>query len=188
METLSLMVTGHRPNKLDNAYEIMHPLNVEIGKEMRKYILEQAGFNKVTRTFQYVKVKIISGMAIGVDTIWALVAIRLKEQFPDIFELECAIPCANHSSRWNTETQKKYKEILSKADKVTHVSTAPYAPQLMQERNVYMVKNADKVLAVWDGTKGGTGNCVEYALKQSKDISIYHPFEKTWTYHSTLNI
>lgn len=29
----------------------------------------------------------------------------------------------------------------------------------MQKRNEYMVDLADKVVAVWDGSKGGTDNC-----------------------------
>ena len=33
-----------------------------------------------------------------------------------------------------------------------------------------MVDLADKVIAVWDGSKGGTGNCVRYAGKRGKEI------------------
>lgn len=34
---------------------------------------------------------------------------------------------------------------------------------------------ADKVIAVWDGTKGGTGNCVKYAEKCGKEIIRIEP-------------
>jgi len=47
----------------------------------------------------------------------------------------------------------------------------------MQKRNEYMVDNADIVIAVWDGTKGGTCNCVRYAKKLGKDIVIINPKE-----------
>ena len=40
----------------------------------------------------------------------------------------------------------------------------------MQKRNEYMVDLTDKVIAVWDGSKGGTGNCVRYAEKCGKEI------------------
>ena len=38
-----------------------------------------------------------------------------------------------------------------------------------------MVDLADKVIAVWDGTKCGTGNCVRYAEKCGKEIIRIFP-------------
>ena len=32
------------------------------------------------------------------------------------------------------------------------------------------INYSDKVIAVWDGSKGGTGNCVRYAEKCGKEI------------------
>lgn len=173
-----ITVTGHRPNKLGNAYDVKHPTNIAIGKQMRAFILEKAEFDTETNTFRDEDaVTLISGMALGVDTLWALVALRLKRDFPTKFTLECAIPCQNHSSRWIKESKDLYDDILARADKVTLVSDAPYNASLMQKRNEYMVDNADMVFAVWDGTKGGTGNCVSYAVKQQKTVYVLHPFE-----------
>ena len=45
----------------------------------------------------------------------------------------------------------------------------------MQERNIFMVDRADEILAVWNGTSGGTKNCIDYAKKQNKIITnIYN--------------
>lgn len=177
-----ITVTGHRPNKLGNAYDVKHPTNIAIGKEMRAFILQKAGFDSKTKTFSYEgEITLISGMALGVDTLWALVALRLKREFPGKFKLECAIPCQNHSSRWVKESKVIYDDILSKADDVTLVTDAPYNPWLMQKRNEYMVDNAEMVFAVWDGTNGGTGNCVNYAKKKNKPIYVLHPFELSLT-------
>ena len=63
-----------------------------------------------------------------------------------------------------------YNDILSKPDIVKLVSDEEYKPWLMQKRNEYMVDLSDKVAAVWDGSKGGTGNCVRYAEKCGKEI------------------
>lgn len=63
-----------------------------------------------------------------------------------------------------------YKDILSKADTVKLVSDEEYKPWLMQKRNEYMVDLADVVIAVWDGSNSGTGNCVKYAQKCGKEI------------------
>jgi len=45
----------------------------------------------------------------------------------------------------------------------------------MQKRNEWMVDHSDYVIAVWDGSKGGTGNCVKYAIKQEKEILQLNP-------------
>jgi uncharacterized phage-like protein YoqJ len=35
----------------------------------------------------------------------------------------------------------------------------------MQVRNEWMVDHCNDLLAVWDGSDGGTGNCVRYAQR-----------------------
>jgi uncharacterized phage-like protein YoqJ len=116
----------------------------------------------------------ITGMALGVDTVFALAVLELKDKGYNI-KLHCAIPCLNHSSKWFEESVVLYKEILDKADVVKFVTEQPYQVWMMQKRNEYMVNRADKVIAVWDGSKGGTGNCVAYAKKQNKDIILIRP-------------
>lgn len=176
-----LAVTGHRPENFGKGdkgiYNIRHATNIKIGRAMREFILMRAGYNSETNSFASEEViRLVSGMALGVDTIWALVALKLREQFPGKFELECAIPCENHSKKWKQEDKERHALICSKADKVTMVSTKPYAGYLMQKRNEYMVDIADEVLAVWDGSKSGTGNCVDYAIKKRVPVYQYHPF------------
>lgn len=174
---MKIAVTGHRPSKLGDAYDLHHSTNITIGQNMRAFILQKAGYQEKTNSFlSDEKVTLISGMALGVDTIWALVALKLKERYPTKFELECAIPCAKHSSRWKKVDQDRHADIMARADIVTMVSEDAYAPYLMQKRNEYMVDKADILLAVWDGTKGGTGNCVKYAMKTGRTTYQYHPF------------
>lgn len=40
-----------------------------------------------------------------------------------------------------------------------------------------MTDKADLVIALYDGTKGGTKNCVDYAKKRNKEILIINPKE-----------
>jgi uncharacterized phage-like protein YoqJ len=54
------------------------------------------------------------------------------------------------------------------------VSPGGYAAHKMHVRNKWMVNKCNKVLALWDGSKGGTGNCVSYAL------SVDRPIENAW--------
>lgn len=113
-------------------------------------------------------------MALGVDTVFALATLELKDEGYGI-KLHCAIPCKNHSCKWIKESVDQYNEILSKADIVKLVSAEEYKPWLMQKRNEYMVNLADKVIAVWNGSSGGTANCVRYAKSIGREIIMIKP-------------
>lgn len=179
----TITVTGHRPSRLNNAYAITHPINIQMGRAMRAFILEQAGYDKSTNTFNGdTPIRLVSGMALGADTIWALVAIKLKREYPGVFELESAIPCANHSSKWSKEDRERYNHILNHADVIKHVSKLPYKGWLMQKRNEYMVDISSTVFAIWDGLEsGGTYNCIKYAMKKEREIFKYFPLtDQTW--------
>ena len=103
-------------------------------------------------------------MAAGVDLWSAQIARQLGLMY------ECAKPWAGHKPR--KADAKLYDEVLHFSDKVTNVSdsdTYP-GPWIYQKRNEYMVDNADVVLAVWDGTAGGTANAVRYAETLERPI------------------
>jgi hypothetical protein len=44
----------------------------------------------------------------------------------------------------------------------------------MQIRNEWMVDHCTHVAALWDGSPGGTGNCIRYVRK------IGRPFDNLW--------
>lgn len=163
-----LTVTGHRPNKLGSD---LYKWNSELSKKYITFFMqyiadlsEQTGDTIVCR----------SGMALGVDTMFALACLRLRKlNYP--VQLECCIPCLNQSSKWSADSTKLYDLIVANADKITYVSNKPYTSTCMQERNKYMVNGCNSVLAIWDGTRGGTANCISYAKSQNKPIVIVHP-------------
>lgn len=159
---MKICVTGHRPNKM-YGYDIYNKQWTELKEKFKKLLLD----NKCDEA--------ITGMALGVDTVFALAVLELKQEGHNI-KLHCAIPCKNHSCKWGKKSIDLYNKILSKADKVKLVSDEQYKPYLMQKRNEYMVDLSDKIIAVWDGTKGGTKNCVEYATKCNKDIIRIKPY------------
>lgn len=153
---MTICVTGHRPNKL-YGYDLKNPKWIELKNNLKSILIE----NQCNEA--------ISGMALGVDTVFAIAVLELKNEGHNI-ELHCAIPCKNHSCKWIGESVDLYNYILSKADKVCIVTDEEYKPWLMQKRNEYMVNNSDIIIAVWDGTNSGTANCVRYAEKQNKKI------------------
>lgn len=166
----NLAVTGHRPNKISSdLYNVNSDLSKKYIGFFKSYIT-----NLSTELGDTVTINCISGVALGIDTLFAIAAIQLRDSGLPI-TLTTAIPCSNHSSKWRGESVRVYNKILSLADKLTMVSNEPYNSQCMQQRNIYMVDQCDRLLAVWDGTPGGTGNCVRYAESVNKQIDRVIP-------------
>jgi uncharacterized phage-like protein YoqJ len=154
----TICATAHRLNKLygSNLYDPRYTKMRELFKEI--LIREKCDEG-------------ISGMALGGDMQFALAIIELKDSGYNI-KLHCAIPCQNQTLKWNhlPEHIKLYNYILSRADIVVTVTDKPYEEWMMQVRNMYMVDKSDMVIGVWNGTSGGTRNCLRYAVKKNKRI------------------
>lgn len=156
--------TGHRPNKL-KGYDPKD--NKELLWSLHKEIVRHIEEEKVY-TF-------INGLALGIDMWSARIVIKLRQtKYPNI-KLISAVPCKNHSNKWPQQSQKEWQEIVDLSDEVIYVSEEEYKPYLMQLRNAWMCDNSEFVIAVWDGTQGGTGNCVKYAQDKKKKITIIKP-------------
>lgn len=113
----------------------------------------------------------ISGGAIGTDQLAAQVVIDLD--FAD--GLTIARPFPSQSCKWPQRTQAIFDDICDRAANVVDVSPDPYSPAKMQVRNQWMVDRADVVVAVYDGSRGGTANCIEYARAQGKPVLLLDP-------------
>lgn len=113
---------------------------------------------------------LISGMALGIDTLFALIGIERR------INILAAIPCDNQECRWPEESQEVYYNILDNPLVESYiVSPGPYYPWKMQTRNEFMVQRANKLIGVWDGTTGGTCNCVKYAEKVGRETIRINP-------------
>lgn len=154
-----LAATGHRPNKLNNEYN---------GGPVSEWIREK--FHDLFDSFVYMPEKIISGMALGVDTIWAKFGLEVG------VPVLAAIPFEGQEKAWPKSSQNQYWEILNNPRVSKYiVCDTGYASWKMQKRNIWMVDNCDKLVAVWDGSSGGTGNCVKYAESAGKEIIRINP-------------
>lgn len=109
--------------------------------------------------------KVITGMALGWDQ--ALGWAAHHEGIPFI----AAVPFEGQESRWRSLDQEWWKALLQNAEEVVYTSEPGYAVWKMQHRNKWMVDHADHVLALWDGSDGGTANCVRYAQRVGKPIT-----------------
>ena len=138
--------TGHRPNRLGNEYNYIGPYTKYVYKQLSA-VMDQTTPSKV-----------ISGMALGVDTIWAKLAI--EKNIP----LIAAIPFDGQSLKWATEQQKTYINILDQAFNVHIVNLGGYDRWKVFERDNWMVDNCDCLVAIWNGDqKTGTSQTINYA-------------------------
>jgi uncharacterized phage-like protein YoqJ len=108
--------------------------------------------------------KVISGMALGVDTWAAEAAVDLRIPFI------AAIPFEGQESVWPEPSQKRFRELLGLASETVVVCEGGYEAKKMQKRNEWMVDHCELLLAVWNGSPGGTANCVRYAEAVKKPI------------------
>lgn len=146
--------TGHRPDKLGGYSE-------RVTGDLVRTAYEWLINNRPER--------VITGMALGWDQALGWAAVDAMIPFT------AAIPFEGQESRWPKTSQEWFRDLLELADNVIYVSDPGYAPWKMQVRNEWMVDNSDAVLALWNGTDGGTANCVRYA--QKKDKKIYNLWE-----------
>jgi uncharacterized phage-like protein YoqJ len=161
--TYHIAFTGHRPNKI-GGYNPANPLRVAV-KEAIKQALQRA----ISKFGESHSIVVISGGALGVDQDAASVAYSLNLPFI------VAVPCQGQDSKWPAESKDRYAKMLSYASEVVMVYNGPYNHTCMQDRNKWMVDHCDALVAVWDGTSGGTANCVNYAVSVAKPIVMINP-------------
>ena len=154
-----LSATGHRPDKLV-------PTNPQAG--CSSATLELLTDLAVTHLELLDPELVISGMAQGWDTAVALAAIELD------IPLVTAEPFLGQAAKWPTPAQQLHARILGEARVRYVISDGHYAPWKFQKRNEWMVDRCDRLLALWNGTPGGTANCMAYADKQQK------PYDNLW--------
>lgn len=151
-----LATTGHRPDKL-GGYDASNPI--------RSMVMEQ-----IDRALLRLRpTTVIVGMALGVDQ-W-MAELCIWNQIPFV----AALPFEDFHTRWPFHAQVKFREILSKAQSVHIVSPGAFSGFKMQLRNEWMVDHCEHLLAIWDGTPGGTANCVGYAERVGKPITRLNP-------------
>ena len=141
--------TGHRPDKL-GGYST--PV-------LEKAILVATNWLTINKPDT-----VISGMALGWDQALAIAAIRLK------IPVTAAIPFAGQEFKWPAKSQDLYLRILNNCAEQVIVCKGGFKPASMQIRNEWMVDHADTILALWNGSSGGTANCVEFARYMKKPI------------------
>lgn len=160
-----IAITGHRPNKLFG-YNLNHPRYQLLADRIMEVFHELGG------------TEAISGMALGVDQLFALACIAEKIPFT------AAVPFKGQESMWPEKSQTEYRLMLKKAARIVEVCDPGYTAQKMRLRNQWMCEQADYLIGVWDYSSGGTANCIQYAgslvhkgLKPENFVTLIDPKE-----------
>lgn len=154
-----LGITGHRPHKL-GGYNPISNRSAWIKFEMEKFF-KQKNVERIN-----------TGMALGIDQCAAEVALNVG------IKITALIPCKDQERLWPEESRLRYQQLLEKIalnGEVVYVSLEPYSEGCMHRRNKEIVERSTEMLAVWDGTRGGTRDCVRLALNSSLRVTVLDP-------------
>lgn len=154
--------TGHRPDKLPNketGYILPNPTYISVCQQTEK-ILKEINPDKC-----------ISGMALGYDSYFANVCIKLGIPFI------AAVPFLGQEKMWPEKSKRVYFKLLEKAESVIVVSEGAYSAKKMQIRNEFLVNQCSILVACIrkSETNGGTYNCLQYARSLNKKIITVDP-------------
>ena len=164
MKSNTCCFTGHRSQKLPWGFN---------EEDERCLIMKEKLTKEIEKAISEGYTHFISGMAIGFDMICAEIVLNLKNKYPFI-ELECALPCVGQEKFWNTSLKERYFCILNKADKTRCIYNR-YVNGCMQERNKYMINNSSRLIALYNGQKGGTQLTINYARINGLNVAIIKP-------------
>lgn len=159
--------TGHRPEKLPWGEQESHP-HCRALRENLDALLEQL-YRRGFRHF-------ICGMARGADFYFAEGVLALRGRHPEV-TLEAALPCLGQANKWNEGDRLRWHRLVEACDTTTLVQEH-YDRYCMLRRDRYMVDHSQAIVAIFNGTRGGTQYTLNYAMEGLLDIYLFdlnHP-------------
>lgn len=166
MTYLRIILTGHRPGRLNyhgaDGYDRNNPLRRALRRHMRDV------FACIAAEHHPCEAVLVTGGALGIDWDGAGVALRMGMAY------EVYVPFHGQESRWPGDVQIAHGELLQRASRVVvchegRPFSDAHAGCLLLARNLRMLADcpeaARRVVGVYDGGKGGTGQCVQAAQR-----------------------
>lgn len=162
----SVAVTGHRPEKLGGyrpnpTRDHVHALLTTVLTSLHAHIPT---------------LHAISGMALGVDQLYAHICTRLQIPF------SAYLPFDGQERRWPVSSQQDYRALLQLASAVQYTDARPNhtlssddVRHALFQRNADMVANCQAAIAVWNGSPGGTAHAVRLMRHRRIPLLVLHP-------------
>ena len=148
--------TGHRPQSLLWKFNEQDERCLRMKEKLR---------NEIIKSIKNGYTTFISGMALGFDMICAEMVLELKKTFPRI-KLIGAIPCKMQDKLWKEKDKQRYRSLLTQLDSIRCIYDDYIGPECMLERNRFMINNSSLVIALFNGTNGGTKKTLDYAKER----------------------
>ncbi|MCD8143992.1 MAG: DUF1273 domain-containing protein [Oscillospiraceae bacterium] len=162
----SCCFTGHRPDKLPWRTNELD-WRCQVLKGWMAQTVEQAWLDGY-RHF-------ICGMALGCDLYFCEAVLDFQVNHPEV-RLEAAIPFPGQAERWPPAQQRRWKSLVNQCSFQTVIQPA-YDRGCMLRRDRYMVSRSSRIIAVYNGTPGGTMQTLAYAMQNRLEIIRLDPDE-----------
>lgn len=165
-DSFHVSLTGHRPEKLDG-YRLDTPFYDRLRSTLQQTILD--GLRR------HGMLTLHSGLALGADTVWSKAILWARAQFPEQIRFVAEVPFPAQADRWPAHGDREFwQHQIDTADQVNYYAER-YSVQAMHLRNQGMIKPANLLLAVYDGSSGGTGSAVRFAQQIGVRVFSWHP-------------
>lgn len=147
-----IALTGHREKRLNLPTDVSLPE----WNPIRDWIRTEIITRHATEVF--------TGMASGSDMAIAYEVAKMKQEGYNII-LTCVLPCKGYGTR-----TPNYQFVKESADNVIEIHNK-WVKGCDDDRDDYMAKNCDLMLAIFDGNKcGGVWRTMNMAHDYKKDI------------------
>ena len=173
--SLSVGITGHRPNKLLNT--AIPKVSAELG-----YLLDDiasaasagTAVNQCLSESSETRLLFVSCLAEGSDRIAAQVALRRG------YRLAAVLPFSPDNYRYDFENEGSRNEFDGLLNQASFVVELPgrrtEKPLAYEKAGLEMLKRADILIAVWDGKeeagRGGTKTVIDAAIRDGLPVII----------------
>lgn len=165
-QSFHLALTGHRPGKLAG-YNLKAPFYTRLRAWLDDALADAlASHDHVTCH---------TGMALGADTVWAQTILAARQAHPGRVALVCEVPTPGQPDVWPVRADRDFWRSTVLAADLVNVYSEEYSPRVMQLRNEGMIDTCDLLLAVHDGSSGGTANALRYARRKGKPVVVVDP-------------
>ena len=152
--------TGHRPERLPWGLHEEDPRCAALKTLLRRTVREV--YDRGFHTF-------LCGMARGCDQYFAEAVLAARADGAPDAQLCALVPCPSQPDGWDEASIARYWALLSACDQV-EVLEAHYSPGCMLRRNREMLRRAQLLVSVYDGTPGGTAATVRLAEQQGVEV------------------
>lgn len=161
--------------KVDDIVAATTPDRGRANKQLLDSYLRQVEW-KPGVDWRHLRVLGVSGVALGIDQDFCGVLARMSPPVPYI----AAVPFPGQDSIWPEPSRRVYAAVLDRAVGVVMVSqTRPRskdeAGMMLGARNDWICGVVDELIAVHDGSNGGTANCVRGYRRMGRQPHIIDP-------------